>query len=187
MNNRCTLCSPIVFIFPPSFHGNEYNPLSHYTSLIRLDKKKGKRFKKILAFHPPSQQTVALNCYNYKQEKVNAMVSKYLLYFLFGGIITSAVTYLANNSKGLLAAFVGTLPIITISTFLLIYFNAGQTAVLAYAKGLTIMIIPWMIFILTVIFLSPRLNFISSLVIGVIIQIVIALLILNFDRIYFRP
>lgn len=115
------------------------------------------------------------------------MVSKYFLYFLFGGVITSAVTYLANNSKGLLAAFVGTLPIITISTFLLIYFNTGQTAVLAYAKGLIVMIIPWMIFILTVIFLSPRLNFISSLFIGMILQIAIALLILNFDKIYFRP
>jgi hypothetical protein len=115
------------------------------------------------------------------------MVSKYFIYFLFGGLITSAVTYLANNSKGLLAAFIGTLPIITISTFLLIYFNVGQTAVLAYAKGLTLMIIPWMIFILTVIFLAPRLNFISSLIIGLVLQIAIALLILNFDKIYFRP
>lgn len=115
------------------------------------------------------------------------MVLKYFLYFLIGGLITSAVTYFANNSKGLLAAFIGTLPMITISTFLLIYFNAGQSAVLAYAKGLIIMIIPWMMFILTVIFLSPRLNFISSLIIGIILQIVIALLILNLDKIYFRP
>jgi hypothetical protein len=115
------------------------------------------------------------------------MVSKYFIYFLFGGLITSAVTYFANNSRGLLAAFIGTLPIITISTFLLIYFNAGQTAVLAYAKGLTLMIVPWMIFILAVIFLSPRLNFISSLIIGLVLQIAIALLILNFDKIYFRP
>jgi len=115
------------------------------------------------------------------------MGPKYFLYFLFGGLITSAVTYLANNSRGLLAAFIGTLPMITISTFLLIYFNAGQTAVLAYAKGLIIMIIPWMIFILTVIFLSPRLNFLSSLVIGIILQIGIALLILSIDRTYFSP
>ncbi len=31
---------------------------------------------------------------------------KYFLYFLFGGIITSAVTYLANNARGLFAAFI---------------------------------------------------------------------------------
>ena len=76
------------------------------------------------------------------------MALKYFIYFLLGGIIVSAVTYFANNSKGLFAAFVGTLPIITISTFLLIYFNSGQGAVIAYAKGLLIMIIPWLIFIL---------------------------------------
>jgi hypothetical protein len=40
---------------------------------------------------------------------------------------------------------------------------------------------------MTVIFLSPRLNFISSLFIGMILQIGIALLILNIDKIYFRP
>src|SRR5512135_3276724 len=117
---------------------------------------KGKKgLKRLLSFILPAQQTTALYCYNCNQKEAHTMELKYFLYFLFGGIITSAVTYLANNSKGLLAAFVGTLPIITISTFLLIYFNAGQTAVLAYAKGLIIMIIPWMIFILTVIFLSP--------------------------------
>lgn len=111
---------------------------------------------------------------------------KYFLYFLFGGAITSAVTYLANNSKGLLAAFIGTLPIITISTFLLIYFNAGQDAVLAYAKGLIIMILPWLIFIISVIFFAPKINFVSSLIIGLCLQIIIALLILRFDKIYFK-
>ena len=107
------------------------------------------------------------------------MALKYFLYFLFGGIITSAVTYFANTSRGLFAAFIGTLPAITISTFLLIYFNAGQAAVLSYARGLVIMIIPWMVFILSVIFLAPRVNFVVSLILGLLLQVVIALLILN--------
>ena len=112
---------------------------------------------------------------------------KYFLYFLFGGIITSAVTYFANTSRGLFAAFIGTLPAITISTFLLIYFNAGQPAVLAYAKSLVIMIIPWMVFILSVILLAPKVNFILSLIIGLLLQVVIALLILNgFGAIRFK-
>ncbi len=104
---------------------------------------------------------------------------KYFLYFLFGGVITSAVTYFANTSRGLFAAFIGTLPAITISTFLLIYLNAGQAAMLAYARGLVVMIIPWMVFICSVIFLAPKVNFAVSLVIGLLLQIVIALLILN--------
>jgi len=115
------------------------------------------------------------------------MEFKYFLYFLFGGIITSGVTYLANHSKGLLAAFVGTLPIITISTFLLIYFNAGQDAVLSYAKGLIIMIFPWMIFILSVVFFTPRINFIYSLIIGLFLQIITAFIILTaFGKIFQR-
>ncbi len=112
---------------------------------------------------------------------------KYLLYFFVGGIITSAVTYFANNSKSLLAAFIGTLPILTLSTFVLIYFNAGQAAVIGYAKGLIIMIVPWMLFILTVIFLAPRMNFILSLVLGLCLQIVLAFFILaRFGNIDFR-
>lgn len=112
---------------------------------------------------------------------------KYFLYFLFGGIITSGVTYLANQSKGLLAAFVGTLPIITISTFLLIYFNAGQDAVLSYAKGLIIMIFPWLIFIFSVVFFAPRINFIYSLIIGLFLQIISAFVILTvFGKIFHR-
>lgn len=105
------------------------------------------------------------------------MRMQYFLYFLFGGIITSGVTYLANQSKGLLAAFVGTLPLITISTFVLIYLNSGQSAVLAYAKGLIVMIFPWMVFILSVIFLTPRITFIYALFAGLCLQLIAAFLI----------
>ncbi|KAF0144250.1 MAG: hypothetical protein FD156_1935 [Nitrospirae bacterium] len=102
---------------------------------------------------------------------------QYFLYFLFGGIITSGVTYLAHQSKGLLAAFVGTLPLITISTFVLIHFHSGQGAVLAYAKGLIVMIFPWMVFILSVIFLMPRIAFIYALLAGFCLQLAAAFLI----------
>ncbi len=102
---------------------------------------------------------------------------QYFLYFLFGGIITSGVTYLAHQSKGLLAAFVGTLPLITISTFVLIYFHSGQGAVLAYAKGLIIMIFPWMVFILSVIFFMPRMAFIYALLAAFCLQLAAAFLI----------
>jgi hypothetical protein len=112
---------------------------------------------------------------------------KYVIYFFFGGIITSAVTYFASNSKGLLAAFVGTLPIITLSTFLLIYFSAGQSAVLSYARGLMIMIVPWIIFMLSVILLAPRTNFFVSIIVGLCLQIVIAFIILaKFGNVHFR-
>jgi hypothetical protein len=103
---------------------------------------------------------------------------KYFLYFLIGGFLTSAVTYLANHSKSLVAAFVATLPLITTSTLLLIYVNGGTNAALAYTKGLIIMIIPWMFFMLSIVFLTPRIHFIYSLITGVCLQIIIAFWIL---------
>lgn len=110
---------------------------------------------------------------------------QYFLYFLFGGIITSGVTYLAHQSKGLLAAFVGTLPLITISTFVLIYVHSGQGAVLTYAKGLIVMIFPWIVFILSVIFLTPRITFIYALLAGLCLQLTAAFLIFAASGRYF--
>ena len=111
---------------------------------------------------------------------------QYVLYFLFGGIITSGVTYLAHQSRGMLAAFVGTLPLITISTFVLVYLQSGQGAVVAYAKGLIVMIFPWMVFILSVIFLIPRITFIYALVAGLCLQLTSAFLIFAAAGKYFR-
>ncbi|MFZ5996377.1 MAG: DUF3147 domain-containing protein [Nitrospirota bacterium] len=101
------------------------------------------------------------------------------MYFLLGGTVTSTVTYLASNSRGSLAAFVGTLPISTLCTFLIIYFNTGQDAVLSYARGLIVMLLPWVAYILTVILLTPRLNLFLSLLIGVSLFILISFVFLN--------
>lgn len=111
------------------------------------------------------------------------MDPKYLIYFLLGGAITSGVTYFANNSKGLFAAFIGTLPIISILTFVIIYFNTGQYAVLSFAKGLIVMIFPWMVFVLSIIYFTPKLNFLYALLIGLSLQLILAFLImLKSDR-----
>lgn len=114
------------------------------------------------------------------------MELKYILYFIVGGIITSLVTYLANNAKDLFAAFIGTLPVITISTFLMIYINTGQEAVLSYAKGLLIMIVPWIVFILSVILLAPKIRFFYSVMIGLFLQILLALLIMRKFGTFYR-
>jgi len=40
------------------------------------------------------------------------MEMKYLLYFFLGGSVVSLVSYFANHSKGLIAAFFANLPVI---------------------------------------------------------------------------
>lgn len=99
---------------------------------------------------------------------------KYVLYFLLGGTVTSTVTYLASHSRGFLAAFISTLPLASLCTFLLIYSSTGSAAVVSYAKGLIVMLVPWMLYILSVILLTPRISFFYSLLVGLLLFIVIS-------------
>ncbi len=110
------------------------------------------------------------------------MEAKYIIYFLVGGTIVSVVTYLASHAKGLLAAFVANLPVITLITFLIIYFESGQKSVISYAQGLIIMLFPWLAYIFSIIFLTNRIGFISSLVIGVSLYFLTAFFILSIKK-----
>ena len=107
------------------------------------------------------------------------MEIKYLFYFLIGGLVVTAVTYFAAQAKGLLAAFIANLPIITLITFLMIYFAAGENLVLSYAKGLLIMLLPWLIYIFSVLFFTPKFGFLPSLIIGLLLYLLIGYLILT--------
>lgn len=107
------------------------------------------------------------------------MEIKYVLYFLIGGTIVSIVTYFASQAKGLLAAFIANLPIITFITFLTIYYESGQDAVVSYAKGLLIMLLPWLIYIFAVILLSPRVSFVPSLLFGLILYLILGYILLT--------
>lgn len=104
---------------------------------------------------------------------------RYLFYFLIGGIVVTLVTYFANQAKGLLSAFIANLPTITLVTFLTIYFTSGQEMVISYAKGLMIMLFPWLLYILAIIFPTPRFGFLPSLIIGLLLYLSTAFLILS--------
>lgn len=107
------------------------------------------------------------------------MELKYVFYFLVGGIVISVVTYFASHSRPLLGAFLANMPVITLVTFLTIYNEAGQKAIVPYAKGLVMMMLPWFTYIFAVIFLTPRLGFLPSLTTGFTLYVVFALIILR--------
>jgi hypothetical protein len=110
------------------------------------------------------------------------MEIKYFLYFLIGGFIVSLVTYFASQAKGLLAAFFANLPVITAVTFLTIYLESGQKAVVSYAEGLIIMLFPWLAYIFTIIFLTDRIGFVPSLIIGISLYVLLAYLIISVKK-----
>ena len=85
--------------------------------------------------------------------------AKYALYFLLGGTIVSLSTYLGSQGKSFLAAFASTFPAITGATFVLIYLNGGNDAIVSYAKNLLWFVPPWIIYVVSMIAGVPRLGF----------------------------
>jgi len=107
------------------------------------------------------------------------MELKYVFYFLIGGIVISVVTYFASHARPLLAAFLANMPVITLVTFLTIYYEGGQKVIVPYAKGLVMMMLPWLMYVFTIIFLTPRLGFLPSLTTGLALYVVFALIVLS--------
>ena len=84
---------------------------------------------------------------------------KYTVYFLLGGTIVSVSTYLGSQGKSFLAAFASTFPAITGATFVLIYLNGGNEAIVSYAKNLLWFVPPWVVYVITMILGVPQVGF----------------------------
>lgn len=102
-----------------------------------------------------------------------------LLYFVIGGLIVAVTAYYGTHGQGLLAAFVSLFPGLTIITFCVIYFNSGSAAVVSYAKGMLILLPPWILYLVGVYFLMPRLGLTLTLIISVIVFVLVSFLILK--------
>lgn len=102
------------------------------------------------------------------------------LYFVIGGLTVAITTYYGSKGQGLLAAFVGVFPGVTVITFCAIYFQSGVASVVSYARGMLILLPPWILYVLGVIFLLPRLGLAPALIISVSVYVVIALLMIRF-------
>ena len=87
------------------------------------------------------------------------MTIRILLYFLLGGSIVSAVTYLGSRGHGLLSAFVATFPSITVLTFILVYKEGGISQTMAYAKGMVLFFPAWLAYLIIFVTALPRFGF----------------------------
>ena len=91
-------------------------------------------------------------------------LGKHILYFVLGGTIVSVSTYLGSQGKSFLAAFASTFPAITGATFVLIYLNEGNDAIVSYAKNLLWFVPPWTIYVVSMIAGVPRFGFWPSMI-----------------------
>ena len=101
------------------------------------------------------------------------------LYFLVGGFVIALVTYFGSQGKNLLAAFVAVFPAITVITASTIYFGGGVNAATSYFKGILLLTPSWLLYLLSVLYLLPRLGFVPSLVIGVFLYLTTAFAIMK--------
>jgi len=100
-------------------------------------------------------------------------------YFVIGGLIVAAVTYFGSQAKSELAAFIAFLPSISVITLCTIYFASGTGAALSYAKSMLILLPPWLLYVIGVIFLLPRIGLAGSLLVSVATYLAVAIVIMK--------
>jgi hypothetical protein len=101
------------------------------------------------------------------------------VYFVIGGVVVSAATYFGSQARSLLAAFIAFLPAISVVTLCTIYFASGTQAAVSYARSMLILLPPWALYVVAVIFLLPRISLAASLTVGIATYLGIAFLIMR--------
>ncbi len=99
-----------------------------------------------------------------------------LLYFLIGGTIVAVVTYFGSSGKGLLAAFVAFFPSVTVVTLVSIYLTGGANATVSYFRGMLLLLPAWALYAFAMIFMLQRWGLVPSVVTGVFLYMVAALI-----------
>jgi len=92
---------------------------------------------------------------------------RYLLYFILGGALVSAIAYLGGIGRPLVASFLATAPVLTLLGFILLYVEGGLGATERYAVGLLIFLPGWLAYVCFIWLTASRLGFWPSLAVGV--------------------
>jgi hypothetical protein len=115
-----------------------------------------------------------------RDEERKKMDAKMLaLYFVIGGTLISAITYFGSHAKSQIAAFIAFLPSISVITICSIYFASGTKEAVSYTKNMLILVPPWVLYGLGMLFLLPRIGLAYSLAISIAVYIGTALLIMK--------
>ena len=110
--------------------------------------------------------------------------TKYLLYFIAGGVITTAIVALEESGMPLLSRLAALFPVFTWLAYLFIGQSGTAQQVADHAKFVLIgTIISWIPYMLSIIYFSPKLGVYKSIALSIAIFIIIALI---FTYFYFR-
>ena len=92
---------------------------------------------------------------------------KLILYFIIGGTVVTLASYFGSKGSGLFAAFITSFPSMSMLGFYFIYKNGGNEAVMKYVQGFLFVTPSWILYIVLMYLLCPRLGVIYSLIISV--------------------
>ena len=98
------------------------------------------------------------------------------IYFLLGGAVTVLTAYFASQGRGMLSAFITTLPLQTAFSFLLIYAEGGSKTVEEYARSLLIFTPPWLCYVTIVLLGVNRIGVVKSLSLGILLFVILSVL-----------
>ena len=98
------------------------------------------------------------------------------IYFLLGGAVTVLTAYFASQGRGMLSAFITTLPLQTAFSFLLIYAEGGSKTVEEYARNLLIFTPPWLCYVTIVLLGVNRIGVVKSLSLGILLFVILSVL-----------
>jgi hypothetical protein len=90
-----------------------------------------------------------------------------IAYFVIGGLIVSVVTYFGSQGKSDLAVFIAFFPGTSLITVVTIYLGGGTGVAVSYARSMLILLPAWVLYVLGILFLLPRLGLALSLLVSV--------------------
>ena len=103
-----------------------------------------------------------------------------IVYFLIGGFVVSAVTYFGAHRRSMVAAIIAMLPCVSVITLCTIYFHGGTSATVSYARDMLILLPPWILYVVGVIYLLPRVGLPLSLIASIAAFALVSYVIMRF-------
>ncbi len=102
-----------------------------------------------------------------------------LVYFLAGGVVTTAIVLLEESGLRLLSGLATLIPVFTLIAYLFIGQSQGGTALSEHAKLVLIgTLVAWVPYMLVVIWLAPRWNTYETIGAGLAVFFVFAIIFL---------
>jgi uncharacterized membrane protein (GlpM family) len=102
------------------------------------------------------------------------------LYFIIGGLTVALTVYFGSRGSGVLAAFINLFPAVTVISFIAIYIHGGTQALTSYTRGMVLLLPAWIIYLVGMYFLVPRIGLLFSLLIGIALFIAVSFLIARY-------